>query len=158
MCCDDNGMPTQPDWVKFRLLCPQFADTTKYPDDILDLYWEQVLCIVNDDGYALRGNCRTILLYNLVAHFITVSLQAQRGKQGGFITSSTIDKVSVTKAAPPSPDMFQYWLGQTPYGQLVYTMLDLSTVGGDYVGGLGEIGGFRRAGGVFIPGGFSGGF
>lgn len=153
MCCDANGNPIVPDWTVFRAMYPQFADVTKYPDALLDMYWDEVTCFVAIDGYNLIGRCRLLLLYLFVAHMMTISAQASKGKQGGFVTSSTIDKVSVSKTAPPSPDMFSWWLGQTPYGQQVVAMLEIYTVGGDYVGGSNEMGGFRRHDGVFLPAG-----
>ena len=152
--CDSSGNPILPDWTTYRLRFPQFADPTKYPDALLDMYWEEVTCFVSDANYGnIIGDCRLFLLQLLVAHMMTISAQAQAGKQGGFITSSTIDKVSVTRTAPPSPDMFSWWLGQTAYGQQVLTLLQIAVAGGDYVGGLGETAAFRRVGGIFFPGG-----
>lgn len=142
-----------PNWTVFRALYPQYADDTKYPDELFDVVWEQVTCMVSDVGYSgMIGDCRMMLMYNFVCHFLTLTqMGAQKGKQGGFITNSTIDKVSITKAAPPSPNMFYWWLGQTPCGQAALAMLEMASVGGDYIGGSGEIGAFRRVGGAFRP-------
>lgn len=152
MCCSPSGIPIQPDFATFRLRFPQFADTTKYPDALLQMYWDEVTCFVSDANYGnIIGDCRLFLLQLFQAHMMILGQQAQMGKQGGFITSTTIDKVSVQKTAPPSADMFQWWLGQTPYGQQALTMMEIATAGGDYYGGLGETAGFRRVGGVFSP-------
>lgn len=154
MCCfDANGNVVPPDWTLFRLQFPQYEDPTAYPDALLDMYYDEVVCFVSCDGYNLRGPCRMMLMYLFVAHMMTLNAQAQRGKQGGFITSSTIDKVSVQKQAPPSANQFQWWLNQSPWGQQAATLLYLNTVGGDYIGGLPESAAFRRVGGLFIPGG-----
>lgn len=151
MCCDANGNPITPNWPLFRQQFPQYEDDTVYSDALLQMYWDEVLCFVSDKGYNLIGQCRLFLLNLFVAHMLTLNAQAQRGKQGGFITSSTIDKVSVQKVAPPSANQFQWWLNQTPWGQQAATMLYMATVGGDYIGGLPEQAAFRRVGGVFAP-------
>lgn len=144
-----------PNWTVFRSLYPQFADDTKYPDELFEVVWEQVTCMVSDDGYSgLIGDCRMVLMYCFLCHFLTLAQQSAKGKQGGFITNSTIDKVSITKAAPPAPNMFHWWLGQTMCGQAALAMLEAASVGGDYIGGSPEVGAFRRVGGAFRPGGF----
>lgn len=154
-CCTTSfGRKLEPNWEVFRKVFPQYEDTTKYPDELFETVWEQVVCMVSDASYgAILGDCRLMLLYGMLCHMLTLAQNgANKGKQGGFISSSTIDKVSVTKAAPPGTTMFAWWLGQTPCGQQVMAMLELASVGGDYIGGSGEMGAFRRVGGQFKPG------
>lgn len=152
MCCDAQGNKILPDWVTFRAQFPQYADPAKYPDTVLQMYWDEVTCFVSDENYGyLIGNCRLFLINLFVAHMMQLTMSQQRGKQGGFITSSTIDKVSVQKQAPPSPNQFSWWLNQTPYGAQALALLEASVVGGDLFGGSGELGGFRRSGGRFTP-------
>ena len=154
-CCitTQHGRVIKPSWGTFRAAYPQFGDETKYPDEYLDMVWEQVSCIVSAASYGnLLGDCRAFLLYGLVCHYLTLIQNGSRqGDQGGFITSSTIDKVSVTKAAPPSPNQFSWWLNQTPCGQMVLATMEAATAGGDYYGGSPEVGAFRRVGGLFRP-------
>lgn len=155
--CDGNGNPILPDWPLFRLQFPQFSDAVKYPDNLLQMYWDEMTCFVCDANYGqIIGRCRLFLLNLFVAHMMTIMLKAAAGggKQVGFKTSATIDKVSVSTAAPPAPNMFRYWLGLTPYGLAALAMLEANTVGGDYIGGLPETAGFRRVGGGFFPGVF----
>jgi hypothetical protein len=152
--CTADGTPILPNWPLFRQQFPVWADTTKYPDTLLQMYWDEVTCFVCDANYGqILGNCRLFLINLFVAHMMTLMQQAQQNPsgQGGFVTSSTVGQVSVSKLAPPSPDAFSYWLNQTPYGQQALALLDASTVGGDYIGGMGEIGGFRRINGIFFP-------
>jgi hypothetical protein len=140
----------EPNWTVFRKLYKQYADEEQYPDELFEMVWEQVTCIVSDEGYSpMLGDCRMMLLYAMLCHFLTLANNTTG--QGGFVTNSTIDKVSVTKAAPPSPNMFYWWLGQTPCGQAALAMLEAAAVGGDYIGGGGEMAAFRRVGGVFRP-------
>lgn len=152
--CDGSGNPILPDWTLFRAQFSIFADATKYPDILLQMYWDEVTCFVCDDNYGqILGNCRLFLINLFVAHMITLMQQAMQnpGQQSGFIASSTVDKVSVSYLAPPNPDAFHYWLNQTPFGQQALALLEVNTVGGDYVGGLGEAAGFRRINGMFFP-------
>ena len=144
-----------PSWIVFRKLYPQFASVEDYPDELLEIQWEQAICIVSDSAYGCP--CRANMLYALVAHMLTlIANGSQDGDQGGFIQSTTIDKVSVTKAAPPAPTMFHWWLGQSPAGQQLLAMLQACSAGGYYIGGMGELAGFRRVGGVFYPGWYNG--
>lgn len=149
--CDGNGTPILPNWPLFIQQFPQFANMST---GLLQMYWNEVTCFVCDSNYGqILGSCRLYLINLFVAHMITLMNQvtANPNAQGGFVTSSTVGQVSVSKLAPPSPDAFSYWLNQTPYGQMALALLDANTVGGDYIGGLGEIGGFRRANGIFYP-------
>lgn len=141
----------EPNWETFRKLYPQFSSVVDYPEDVFVLMWENVTCIISDRSYGCP--CRLGMLYLLLAHMLTlIQNGAREGDQGGFITSSSIDKVSVSKAAPPAPNMFHYWLGSTPWGQQLLVQLRACSAGGYYVGGNGELAAFRRVGGQFIPG------
>lgn len=135
----------------FRKLFPAFADTTRYPDTYIALYYEETLCFLQDGGCwgMLSGCCTTLARYMLIAHFIYLAANAARGKQGGFKTSASVDRVSVSYLAPPAQNMFSWWLGQSPYGQQLAALLELKGVGGTYIGGLPERTGFRKVGGTF---------
>jgi hypothetical protein len=134
------------DPVKFRSMIPEFSDATKWPDELLALYWNQAICVAEDEG----DDCTEMQLYLLMGHLLKIHINTLlKNKQGGFVSSSSIDKVSVTKVAPPSSDMFEWWLGQTPYGQQLLVMLQVAGVGGLYVGGLPERTAFRKVGGVY---------
>ena len=93
----------------------------------------------------------------MTAHILSVaimnaeSLAAAGGapNQGGFEACATIDKISVEKVAPPAKDGWQYFLGQTTYGQMLWALLSVKGVGGLSVGGIAEGDAFRRAYGVF---------
>lgn len=139
------------DIPKFRQLFPQFADETKYPDIMIEMYWDQALCMMDDECYECLDNCACteLMMYLLVAHFLALSTTTNKGKQGGLISNSSVDKVSVTRVTPPVNDMFDYWLGQTPYGQQLLAQLTAMLVGGFSVGGLPERKAFRKVGGTY---------
>lgn len=134
------------DPLKFRAMIPEFSDATKWPEVLLALYWDQAICVAENEG----DDCTEMRLYLLMAHLLKIHQNVlMKNKQGGFVSASTIDKVSVTKVAPPSSDMFEWWLGQTTYGQQLLAMLQIDGVGGLYVGGLPERLAFRKVGGEY---------
>lgn len=134
----------------FRLAFPAFADETKYPDDTLQLYWDEGTCYISDkDCGRLRGGCRQQALNLMVAHLATLSAMIAIGNNPGVITSSGIDKISVGIMPPPVRSQFQYWLSTTPYGSRLWALLNARSVGGFYVGGLPEKSAFRKVAGIF---------
>lgn len=140
------------DITKFRKMFPAFADAVKWPDELIQVYWAQAKCMMDDQCYSgclPCGECTEIHMYMLLAHLLALHLNTVRGKQGGFVNSSTVDKVTVSKVAPPVVDMFDWWMSQTPYGQQLLTILLIDSVGGFSVGGLPERQGFRKIYGSF---------
>lgn len=137
------------DDAKFRKLFPEFADETKYPEELISAYWEQASCYIDGEGNVLLGGCSFLAVAQMTAHMMTLASQAAKGKQAGYKTGATIDKVSVTYAAPPTPDQFSWWLSTTPYGAQLAALLEVKGVGGFSLGGLPERTGFRKIGGVF---------
>jgi len=138
------------DAALFRKQIPKYADTVKYPDDFILIYWEQATYLVSSEDYGcMAGFSRAYALNLLTAHLMDLSAMAVRGKVGGFISSSTIDKVIVQRLAPPVSSGFDWWLNQTMYGQALLALLEVSSVGGFNVGGLPEGSAFRKVGGIF---------
>lgn len=152
---------SQYDDTAFRALFPEFSDTTKYSSVLLSAYWDVANEFVTQDSApwaVLSGSNVDFILNLLTAHFLTLGLQnqtaANKGKvgqaQGGFVSSASIGEVSVTKVAPPTTDMFDWWLAQSPYGQQLLAFLEIKAVGGLSVGGMPERQGFRKVYGVFL--------
>lgn len=138
------------DVALFRAQFPAFADPAKYPDSLLLLYWDEVRMFIDDHSYGMLGkDPRTMAMHYLLAHFLALAQAVQRGKQGGYVTSSTVDNVTVTKLAPPAKDQFDWWLNQTAYGQQLLALLTASTVGGYYVGNNCESAAYRKGWGIF---------
>lgn len=137
----------------FRATFPEFENTVTYPEPLLSMYWE-IACdyiSASDSPCAmLNGKSREYAINSMAAHLLVVAKKAARGKQGGFTTSSTIDKVSVQKLAPPVKDMYGWWLSQSPYGQGLMALLEAVSVGGISVGGMPERFSFRKVNGVFL--------
>ncbi len=134
----------------FRTQCPEYADETKYPEALVELYWNQAILIMDDeDAGMLNGASRHFGLNMMVAHMLALSANIAKGKQGGFASAATVDKVFVKKMSPPAKGMLGWWLTQTPRGQELLVLLEVSTVGGTHVGGMPESSQFRKAYGVF---------
>lgn len=158
-------MATQPIAVvayndaNFRKMFPAFADTTVWPEEMLSMYWDMAAEFISPAWCPCRmlnGGALQLALDMMTAHIATLmNPQAAEGGAagvptgGGIVTSASIGAVSVGVAAPPTKDMWEYWLGQTPYGQQLLALLKVKAVGGFYVGGLPERAAFRKVGGVF---------
>ncbi|EAW8084744.1 DUF4054 domain-containing protein [Salmonella enterica subsp. enterica] len=144
------------DAALFRKQIPVYADPEKYPDATIESWWEQAACYISTEDYGwLNGNSRALAINLMTAHLMTLSTAASSGAgqtagAGGIVTGATIDKVSVTLAAPPSAtDEWEYWLSLTPFGQRLLALLRSKSVGGFYVGLYPELSAFRKAGGRF---------
>lgn len=87
----------------------------------------------------------------MVAHIGYLLSQAASGNAGpgGAVTSAGQGSVSASFAAPPIKTGLQYYLSGSPYGQMLWANLCISTAGGAYIGGLPERRAFRKVGGTF---------
>lgn len=143
----------------FRSLFPEYTDTTKYPEAVVQLLYGVAQDFVfPGSSYCtmLRGSAADYAQYLMTAHLLY--LRGQRvaagddagGESVGFVQSASVGDVSVTRATIPAADQWQYWLSGTPYGQELLALLQGVSVGGIYVGGLPERTGFRKVGGVFF--------
>lgn len=144
------------DAALFRKQIPAYADPEKSPDATIESWWEQAACYISTEDYGwLNGNSRALAINLMTAHLMALSTAASSGAgqtagAGGIVTGATIDKVSVTLAAPPAAtDEWEYWLSLTPFGQRLLALLRSKSVGGFYVGLYPELSAFRKVGGRF---------
>ena len=140
----------------FRRQIIAYSDPILYPDEVLQVYWDQATCFVSNeygDCWTSEGCLRTALNY-MTAHLIYLAnLIASNGNQGvsGIVTQSTVDKTSVTLVAPPgSESQFKYWLNQSPYGQALLALLSAQGAGGLMGGFVAPRGGIRQPSGGFL--------
>lgn len=139
------------DPVKFRLQFPEFADSTKYTDVMLDMYFEMATCYVDDEDYGcLSGSCRELALNFMTAHLTKIGTDTTIGDDPAFVSSATVDKVSVTTKPPPEKDQYEWWMSLTSYGQQLLALLKAKSAGGCYIGGAPEQAAFRGVGGYFF--------
>lgn len=132
------------DLSAFRAAYPVFDSA---PDATVQAAATSALCLIGQDGC----DCDTEMWQLMVAHLLYIQGQVATGNGGaGAVTSATIDKVSVSFAAPPfGTSAYKFWLFKSPYGGQLLAMLDRCSKGGVYVGGLPERSAFRSVGGVF---------
>jgi hypothetical protein len=143
-------MAVEFDIAAFRAAFPAFASEVLYPDATIQAAADQAACLLSSNGCG----CETLQLQLMVAHLLTLGAREQAGSGAtGPVVSATIDKVSVTLAAPPGKDPFTFWLYLTPYGSQLAAMLSRCAAGGLYIGGAPERAAFRSVGGLFPRGG-----
>lgn len=139
----------------FRERFPQFAIPAVYPDAVLDVQWIMATQYVSDtEGGDMSTTARELALQLMTAHLLALGVIIAAGGTyagtPGVTTGATIDKVSVTLAAPPfGTDQWRYWLNLTPYGAQLLALLGAQAAGGFYIGGLPERSAFRVVGGLF---------
>lgn len=140
------------DVTAFRLQFPAYADATLFPDATLQMYWDNATCYIDDNGsYGwLQGTCRQLALNLMTAHLVALSVIVAAGQVPGLMQTATIDKVSVGLTPPPLKNQWGWWLSLTPYGQQLWALLQVNSVGGFYTGGAPELAAFRRIGGFFL--------
>ncbi len=131
---------------------PQFvlySNPTYYPEIKLQAYWNDAtnyVSIVGNFG-DIQGSQREYAIQLMMSHLIYLTNLVNTGNGAGTgsggspgtipyqLQSATIDKVTVTVTPPPNPNQFQWWLGLSPFGQMLLAMLQIQTVGGHYIGG-----------------------
>src|SRR5690625_4262524 len=129
--------------AKFRILYQQFVAVA---DDVVLAFAEQAECFISLYGC----ECSDQLWMLMVAHMLQLRANAESGNAApGAITSASIDKVSVSFAAPTSSSAWSHWLNLTPFGQQFLALDNRCNVGGGYAGQFPARAAFRNAGGRF---------
>lgn len=138
------------DITAFRQAFPAFADVILYPDATISLRWGEATVYLGDyDGCLLSGVGLQSALNYMTAHILASFVLIGRGQTPGIVTQSTVDKVSVSLAPPPTRSGWQWWLATTPYGMALWALLTAKSAGGAYVGGRPERAAFRKVLGNF---------
>ena len=125
------------DETLFRAQVPQYANPVTYPNVLLQSYWDLAINYISNVGNygSLQGNAREYAIDLMVAHLIYLAGLIAAGQVPGLMQNATIDKVTVGLTPPPLKNQFQWWLSLTPYGQQLLALLQVSSVGGFYIGG-----------------------
>lgn len=137
---------------------PTFQLYAAYAQPLLQLYWDNAIVYMSDVANCgnLQDEKREYAIQLLMSHLIFVTNIANTGTGAGGgagtgagtvpfqMQSATIDKVSVSVTPPPNKNQFQWWLGTSPFGQMLLALLQIVSVGGNYYpGSFGRMG-FRR--------------
>lgn len=135
----------------FQQQCPEFA--TVPSQSVLEVYFGMATQYANpNDNWCggFNGDSLDMVLNLLTAHIAKIQDLIANGQDSVIVTSSTIDKVSVSLMQPPVKDSFQYWLMTTPYGKQILALARAKFAGGLYYApGLPERHAFRKVGGSF---------
>lgn len=139
------------DAVVFRAQFPQFADPAKYPTALLQSYFDTAGCYIDpNDTPWFYGDCLQGALYLMTAHLAFIYTPVGNIIPGvGIITSSTVDRVSVTQQVPKTDDAWRAFFLRSPYGLQLVALLEAQAAGGWLVAGSLERQAFRKAGGRF---------
>lgn len=130
---------------------PQFqlyANPIMYPQALLQAWWNTAVNLISDTGNfgVIQGDRREYAIQLMLAHLIFLQNLNASGQVPGLMQSATVDKVSVALTPPPLKNEFQWWLSLSPYGQQLFAMLQISSVGGFYIGGRNGRAGLEQCG------------
>jgi len=138
------------DLANFRVIFPAFSNVVSFPDAVIQAFWDVGVTYLGDyDGCLLAGDPLQSALNYMCAHLLQLSVMAQAGLTPGIVTQSTVDKVSVSIAAPPAKNAWAWWLNLTPYGSALWALLTVKGAGGFFIGGSLARSGFRGPTGRF---------
>ena len=136
--------------ASFRTMFPEFVNATTYPDVMIEMNWSISTSYVSADDYGwLAGDARSNALYFLTAHMTKLGAMIANGQNPALVSSSSIDKVSISTTPPPVTNQFHWWLSLTSYGATLLALLQVNAIGGFIVGGTPERSAFRKVGGIF---------
>ena len=121
----------------FRQSMPQFADATVYSDELIELSIDRAGYYINGGNCTCPCNWRGYAYKLMVAHLLTISYKTINGdnSSSGRVTSTTIDKISVSLDVPQTKNELDYWLSLTPYGLELLALLNAKAPAGIYSGG-----------------------
>jgi hypothetical protein len=119
--------------ANFRALFPAFASTIEYPSTTLQLCWTTATAYISScsqGGYGLKLQQQALALNQMTAHITQLMYSAASDQASGVVVGATVDKVTVTIMPPPATNEWRYWLNETPYGQMLLSLLEARAVGG----------------------------
>ena len=137
------------DAALFRQQVPDFADVVKYPDAIIQSWWDIATDYISTTDYGyLSGNARVLAINLLAAHLMFIA-ENPSGGGSGILTSASEGSVSVGLYVYQTKSLFLQWLLSSPYGRQLAALLNAKAAGGIYAGGDSMQGMIRDRGGRF---------
>lgn len=134
----------------FRQQYPLFANMTTYPDATLQMNFDLATCYISPVICGNLGLCRENALYMMTAHITGLNdVINGRGTQAQtfILQGATIDKIQIQATPQPGLNGYNYWLGQTPWGQQLRALLTVRSTAGYYLGGAPERSAIRSVSG-----------
>ncbi len=138
------------DYDQFIALIPAYSNPTTYPEATLQAYWNSAINYVSDVNCGdIHDGSRQYAINLMTAHLIYIAGLIAAGQVPGLVQDATIDKVSVGLTPPVLKNQWQWWLSVSPYGQQLYALLQVNSVGGQYIGGSAPLAGFTSPNGFY---------
>ena len=122
----------------FRAMFPAYSNAyPNFPTATIQQCWNLATSYITNNtitGWYEGINCQqqTNALNLMTAHILYLNTNTANGQPNGVLTAATIDKVSVTVQPPPDPNQWQWWLNQSPYGQQLLALLQITAAGGRF--------------------------
>jgi len=124
------------DYDLFIAVAPAYSNIVIYPESTLQQYWNNAINYVSDVSWQGNLQCdgRQYAINLMTAHLVYLSGLIAIGQVPGLMQNATVDKVTVTLTPPPLKNQWQWWLSTSPYGGQLLALLQVNTVGGQFVG------------------------
>tara|TARA_R110000868_G_scaffold124084_6_gene328262 strand:+ start:586 stop:1002 length:417 start_codon:yes stop_codon:yes gene_type:complete len=132
------------DIAEFRVQYPIFDTISDAV--VLRAFASAEMFISNNTSDYLTEVKLKFVLYLMTAHILQIGVESASngGGSAGIVSSTSIDKISVSFEARLSKSAFQYFLNKTIYGEEILALFSLWSAGGFYIGGSTATLGFRR--------------
>jgi hypothetical protein len=135
------------DPAAFSAAFPAFSET---PTAAINVWASIVEQSPMASWFACAPPTQQQLIVAHIGYMLTNANSVGNSQGGGAVVSGTEGSVSASFAPPPITNGLEYYLSTSTYGQMLWGMLNVSTAGGLYVGGLPERHAYRKVGGVFV--------
>jgi hypothetical protein len=135
------------DYAGFIAAFPEFSTTAQA---LVELQIENALNFVSTEkaiGDRLKN--RDYAAYLITAHLLAIGKKISLGQPIQAVLQGTEGTITVGFVPPPVQNGFQFWLSATPYGQQLWALLSVSSVGGFMTGGYPARAGIRKTNGNF---------
>jgi len=138
------------DLAIFRARFPKFSDINAYPDIAIQAQFNTAIAFMsNEPNCFLAVGAQEEALYLLTAHLLYISSMIAAGTPVQVMVSAAEGTVNAGFAPPPFKNGFQFWLTSTPYGSMLWALLQIHSVGGAFVAGTRSRSGIRKPQGYF---------
>lgn len=133
----DNPAAITFNYSLFQLQIPSLANPVTYPEAAVENFWNIAINYVSDTGNygCMQGASRAYAINLMAAHLLYLQGLIAAGQVPALVQDSAVDKIHVSLTPPPVKNQFDWWLSLTPYGQSLLALLQVSSVGGFYIGG-----------------------
>lgn len=122
-------MTLELDIPAWRIRFPKYKDETKYSDDYLKMFWNEVSCFIPLNGNCyLKGGCLQRVAWLCLAHMIYIEDEINSGGGGSIgrsiaSASESPGSVSVSFESTANTDESKSYYNSSPYGKQLLAQL-----------------------------------